>query len=113
MMQILSKRSNKSYFVFWLKIAIIILERQNLRRERVSTLFMGKLSKENYQTNCLIYQDETGFDCVSKIGTCSYPRGYRSHVAGQHIREFRYYYGIVDIQTLNISENIEFTSIPP
>lgn len=38
------KRSNKSYFVFWLKIAIIILEKQNLRRERVSTLFMGKLS---------------------------------------------------------------------
>ena len=37
---------------------------------------------------------------------------FQGNFDSQYSSQFNNYYGIVDIQTLNISENIEFTSIP-
>ncbi len=43
-----------------------------------------------------MYQDESGFGRISKLGSCWASMGVGPHVHSHHIREFRYCYGAVD-----------------
>lgn len=46
-----------------------------------------------------MYQDETGFGRISKIGACWAPEGIRPQVPSHYVREYRYCYGAVDAHT--------------
>lgn len=65
----------------------------------------GKRFKNSrrYHKVRLMYQDEAGFDLISKIGKAWAPKGLRPHVHSHYIREYRYCYGAVDAMPIQES----------
>ena len=74
-----------------------------MRRLKIKSTFetLSKRFKEEgtYSKVRLMYQDEAGFERISKMSSCWAPQGSRPSIPSHYMREYRNCYGAVDAQT--------------